>query len=102
MSTPETAARRRFPVPPRLSSRQLELQEYALVGVVVLLLLAGAVLRSDTFLTSDNMLNVLRQGSVVGVLAIGMPFVIATAGFALAVGSMLAAAAILGAQFVDS
>jgi len=102
MSTPETAARRRFPVPPRLSSRQLELQEYALVGVVVLLILAGAVLRSDTFLTSDNMLNVLRQGSVVGVLAIGMTFVIATAGIDLSVGSMLAAAAILGGQFVDS
>ena len=44
------------------------------------------------FLTSDNMLNVLRQGSIVGVLAIGMTFVIATAGIDLSVGSMVAAA----------
>ena len=33
----------------------------------------------------------LRQGSVVGVLAIGMTFVIATAGIDLSVGSMVAA-----------
>ena len=42
------------------------------------------------------MFNVLRQGSVVGVLAIGMTFVIATAGIDLSVGSMVAAAAIAG------
>ena len=39
------------------------------------------------------MLNVLRQASVVGVLAIGMTFVIATGGIDLSVGSMVAAAA---------
>jgi ribose transport system permease protein len=39
---------------------------------------------------------VLRQGSVVGVLAIGMTFVIATAGIDLSVGSMVAATGIAG------
>ena len=48
------------------------------------------------------MLNVLRQGSIVGVLAIGMTFVIATAGIDLSVGSMVAAAAVAGGQFADS
>jgi ribose transport system permease protein len=101
MSTPDTAARWRF-LPEQLQGRQLELQEYALVGVVLLLVLAGAVLESDDFLNSDNLLNVLRQASIVGVLAIGMTFVIATAGIDLSVGSMVAAAAIAGGQFVDS
>jgi ribose transport system permease protein len=82
--------------------RRSQMQEYALVGVVFLLLVAGAILEPDAFLTSDNMLNVLRQASVVGVLAIGMTFVIATGGIDLSVGSMVAAAAVAGGQFADS
>jgi ribose transport system permease protein len=101
MSTPDAVARRRF-LPERLPGGRIQLQEYALAGVVLLLVLAGAVLESDDFLTSDNLLNVLRQASIVGVLAIGMTFVIATAGIDLSVGSMVAAAAIAGGQFVDS
>jgi ribose transport system permease protein len=101
VSSPEAVARRRFG-PALLPRGRLELQEYALVGVVLLLILAGAVLESDDFLTSDNLLNVLRQASIVGVLAIGMTFVIATAGIDLSVGSMVAAAVIAGGQFVDS
>jgi len=87
---------------PRMSWRQIRFQEYALVGVVGLLVLAGAILESDTFLSSDNFFNVLRQSSIIGVLAIGMTFVIATGGIDLSVGSMVAAAAIVGGQFVDS
>jgi ribose transport system permease protein len=100
MSTPDAVARRRF-LPAQLPTSRIELQEYALVGVVLLLIVAGAILESDDFLTSDNLLNVLRQASIVGVLAIGMTFVIATAGIDLSVGSMVAAAAIAGGQFVD-
>jgi ribose transport system permease protein len=48
------------------------------------------------------MFNVLRQGSIVGVLAVGMTFVIATAGIDLSVGSMVAAAGIAGGLVVDS
>jgi ribose/xylose/arabinose/galactoside ABC-type transport system permease subunit len=101
MSTvPDTATPRRG-LSARLSGRRFDVQEYALVGVIVLLLIVGAILESS-FLTEDNMLNVLRQSSIIGVLAIGMTFVIATAGIDLSVGSMVAAAAIAGGQFVDS
>jgi ribose transport system permease protein len=85
-----------------LSASRIELQEYTLVGVVVLLLIAGAILEPDAFPTKDNILNVLRQSSVVGVLAIGMTFVIATGGIDLSVGSMVAACAVVGGQFADS
>ncbi len=77
-------------------------QEYALVGVIALLLVAGAILEGDSFMSKDNMFNVLRQGSVVGVLAIGMTFVIATAGIDLSVGSMVAAAGVAGGLVVDN
>jgi ribose transport system permease protein len=101
MSTASDAApRRTLPLPGKV--RRDQLQEYALVGVVVLLLVVGAILEPGTFLTSDNMLNVLRQASVVGVLAIGMTFVIATSGIDLSVGSMVAASAVAGGLLVDS
>jgi ribose transport system permease protein len=76
--------------------RGLELQEYALGIVVVLLFVVGAILKPDTFPTWDNIRNMLTQASVVGVLAIGMTFVIATAGIDLSVGSMVAAAGVFG------
>ena len=81
--------------------RGLELQEYALAGVVILLFVVGAILKPDTFPTWDNIRNMLTQASVVGVLAIGMTFVIATAGIDLSVGSMVAAAGLFGAVLVD-
>ena len=64
MSTAPGAAparrRLRFAAP----NRRIALQEYTLVGVVVLILVIGAVIEPSSFLTSDNMLNVLRQASV--------------------------------------
>jgi ribose transport system permease protein len=76
--------------------KQLEFQEYALAIVVVLIFVAGAVLEPETFPTWDNIRNMLTQASVIGVLAIGMTFVIATAGIDLSVGSMVAAAGVFG------
>ncbi len=76
--------------------KQLEFQEYALAIVVVLIFAAGAILEPDTFPTWDNIRNMLTQASVIGVLAIGMTFVIATAGIDLSVGSMVAAAGVFG------
>jgi ribose transport system permease protein len=76
--------------------RSLELQEYALAGVVVALFVAGAILRPETFPTTDNVRNMLTQASVIGVIAIGMTFVIATAGIDLSVGSIVAAAGVFG------
>jgi ribose transport system permease protein len=102
MSTTDAAPGEGRSLPLPKPKSRLQLQEYALVGVVGLILIVGAILEPDTFLTSDNMLNVLRQASVVGVLAIGMTFVIATGGIDLSVGSMVAAAAVAGGQLADS
>ena len=91
---------------PRLGRLQLptgaKLQEYALAGVIVALLVVGAILKPDTFPTVDNFRAVLVQASVVGVLAIGMTFVIATAGIDLSVGSVVAAAGVFGGLLVDN
>src|SRR3954449_978937 len=79
-----------------MTLRRSQLQEYALAVVVVALFVAGAILKPDTFPTWDNVRNMLTQASVVGVIAIGMTFVIATAGIDLSVGSMVAASGVFG------
>src|SRR3954447_10672315 len=81
--------------------KALGAQEYALAVVVVLLFVTGAILKPDTFPTWDNVRNMLTQASVIGVLAIGMTFVIATAGIDLSVGSIVAAAGVFGGVLVD-
>ncbi len=64
-----------------------------------LILIIGvlAALRPDTFLTTDNFMNVLRRSSVFGIIAVGMTFVIISGGIDLSVGSMLALCGMAGA-----
>jgi ribose transport system permease protein len=81
--------------------RGLPFQEYVLGFVVVALFVTGTILKPETFPTVDNIRNILTQASVVGVIAIGMTFVIATSGIDLSVGSMLAAAGLFGGVMVD-
>jgi inositol transport system permease protein len=58
--------------------------------IFLVLLMAGFALAEPRFLSTINLLNVLRQVSISGLLAIGMTFVILTAGIDLSVGSLLA------------
>lgn len=77
----------------------------AFIALCVVIALAGqwAVASGswaeNYFLTQDNALIVLRQISINGILAIGMTFVIITAGVDLSVGSVLALAGIVAARF---
>jgi ribose transport system permease protein len=71
-------------------------QELVLPVVIIALIIIGMFIRPGVFLTSDNLLNVLTQASITGIIAIGMTFVIATGGIDLSVGSVLAAASIAG------
>jgi ribose transport system permease protein len=85
--------------PEAASQRALRLQEYALVFVIALLLVVGTVI-SDRFLSYDNMLVILTNASVVGIVAVGMTFAVATGGIDLSVGSVVAAASIAGGLIV--
>ena len=59
-----------------------------LIGLV-LLCIAGAVLNPD-FATWDNAMNVLTRTAFIGIIAVGMSFVIISGGIDLSVGSMAA------------
>ncbi|AUS79901.1 ABC transporter permease [Actinoalloteichus sp. AHMU CJ021] len=58
--------------------------------LVVLGILAFLAIRTDTFVTVDNLLVVARQAALVAIIAVGMTFVIATGGIDLSVGSVVA------------
>ena len=64
----------------------------ALVALILVCTLAA--LRYPQFLTENNLLNVLRQNSMLGLVALGMTFVILTGGIDLSVGSLAAAAGV--------
>lgn len=58
------------------------------IGLVVLLI-AGTLLNSN-FATLDNAMNVLTRTAFIGIIAVGMCFVIVSGGIDLSVGSMAA------------
>lgn len=79
--------------------RRVKPQELALPLVLVLLVVVGTSLKGAIFFSTANLWNVLVQASVAGTVAVGMTFVIATGGIDLAVGSVLAASAIIAGHY---
>jgi ribose/xylose/arabinose/galactoside ABC-type transport system permease subunit len=71
-------------------------------GLILVLLLSVVILSfiSDAFLTVNNLMNVLRQVSINGILAVGMTLVILTAGIDLSIGSLMAVSAVIAASIV--
>src|SRR5258708_5855027 len=65
--------------------------------IFLIVLMTVFAIREPQFLTSLNLFNVLRQVSIYGLLAIGMTFVILTAGIDLSVGSLVAFAGLVAA-----
>ena len=59
------------------------------IYVALLILLVFFSIASDVFLTSANLLNVLRQVSIIGICAVGLTFVLLTGGIDLSVGSVI-------------
>ena len=70
--------------------------------VIFLLILAGATYQSPDFFTARNITNVLRQGAGVGIMSVGMLFVILTRGIDLSVGSVSALGSVLVAYYIQN
>lgn len=73
-------------------------------GTIVFLLLMVAFFASqnDHFLSARNLTNILAEVSIYGIIAVGMTFVIVTAGVDLSVGSLLAFAGMVGAYLAQA
>jgi ribose transport system permease protein len=70
-------------------------EQGALVALAVVFVIGVA--RYAAFATPENLVNVLRQNSMVGLVALGMTFVILTGGIDLSVGAVLAVAGVVAA-----
>jgi len=70
---------------------------FILLGLVVVLSIA-----SPSFLQPQNLINVVRQISVIGLLAIGVTVVIISTGIDLSLGSVLALASVVAASFAQA
>jgi ribose/xylose/arabinose/galactoside ABC-type transport system permease subunit len=71
-----------------------QLLPFASLLLVVILL---SILKTDTFLTADNFMNVFRRSSVNAIIAVGMTAIIISGGIDLSVGSMMAMSGMVGA-----
>lgn len=70
--------------------------KYAAVIFLLVLVIAFALLE-PRFANPLNLVNIVRQVSIAGLVALGMTFVILTAGIDLSVGSLVAFAGLVGA-----
>lgn len=75
-------------------------QQLGILLALILLVIVSSLL-NDRFFTVPNLLNVLRQVAIVGILAIGQTFVILTKGIDLSVGSILGLSVVLFAGLID-
>ncbi|MGI9276527.1 MAG: ribose ABC transporter permease [Endozoicomonas sp.] len=73
--------------------------EYKSVIALLIFMVAVSMI-SDSFFSTNNMLNILRQTSINAIIAVGMTFVILTSGIDLAVGSILALTGALAATMI--
>ena len=76
------------------------LRRYGIVFSFLFLCLALSLL-SDRFLTWTNVLNILRQSSINGIIAVGMTMVILTRGIDLSVGAVLALSSVVTADLLQ-
>lgn len=73
----------------KMREKGAALRSFTLVFVIIAILVIMSF-ASPVFMTSQNILNIIRQISINGIIAVGMTFVILTGGIDLSVGSVVA------------
>jgi ribose transport system permease protein len=76
----------------------------SMLGTVVALLIVIVVMSfaSDTFFTGSNLVNLVRQGAVLAVVAIGQTYVIISGGIDLSVAPLISLSTVLTASLVTN
>lgn len=74
-------------------------QKFGLIIALVVICIVLSALRPETFPTWGNLINVARQISINGILAVGVTFVILTGGVDLSLGSLVAFTGVVAAKF---
>ncbi|MEU4995798.1 ABC transporter permease [Streptomyces sp. NPDC021622] len=97
-SPPRPAASKSEPAdgesPLRTLAARADVRTLSLLGVLAVLVLIGGITQPDSFLDTDNVQLILTQASVIGVVTVGMTFVIISGGIDLSVGAIVALASV--------
>jgi ribose/xylose/arabinose/galactoside ABC-type transport system permease subunit len=75
------------------------LADYAAPCALIVIATLFAVFK-PVFLTPDNLISIVYQVSIIGIMAVGMTFVIMTGGIDLSVGSVLALVGVVTAELL--
>ncbi|MGW7411318.1 ABC transporter permease [Streptomyces sp. NPDC054863] len=73
---------------------RLDVRSLSLLGVLAVLIAVGGITKPDQFLDTGNLQLVLTQASVIGVVTVGVTFVITSGGIDLSVGAIVALASV--------
>ncbi len=76
------------------------LPEYACIGVLLVTILMG-LMTPDKFFNAVNLMNIMKQGAVLSILAIGMGFVLISGCIDLTVGINMAISALISVCFQE-
>lgn len=79
---------------PRAFGLRWDVRNLSLLGVLVALIVVGGITEPDAFLDTGNLQLILTQASVIGVVTVGVTFVITSGGIDLSVGAMVALASV--------
>lgn len=82
-----------------LINKEWFIEQKSLIALIMLIIVVSFL--NQYFFTVDNILNILRQTSVIAILAAGMTLVILTAGIDLSVGSILALCGAFAASMIS-
>ncbi|WP_030560874.1 ABC transporter permease [Streptomyces aureocirculatus] len=82
------------PGPWRSLAARVDVRTLSLLGVLAALVVIGGVTEPEAFLDTDNLQLILTQASVIGVVTVGMTFVIISGGIDLSVGAIVALASV--------
>src|SRR4051812_7800539 len=94
-------ARKVAPVGARGLLSALDWRRYIIyIGFVVVFLVFAVMLGDEGFLSSNNLLNILRQTATITVIAVGMTFVISCAEIDLSVGSIAGLSSVVTAMAI--
>lgn len=78
-----------------------QIRKYALVFIMILMCIVFAC-ASSTFRKLGNVINIFRQSSINGILAVGMTLVIIIAGIDLSIGPLCAIAGVIAALYLEA
>lgn len=76
------------------------MSKYSLGLILLLMIIVMSVVKPDNFPTWNNFSNILRQMTPVGIISLGMTFVIVSGGTDLSAGMLTALCSVLVAYFM--